>query len=370
MSNYITIPINENGIVVDANIDDLIASAMSRSFDFSDMYVYSHGWSLDATRMMDWYNRFSIEFNKRVIDSSSNGRPSFAQPPTPHTLGVGIHWPSMISEDAANLINYLQQLSFYTMEKRADSVGTHGVYSVLRLILTNPDLRARPRIRVNLVGHSFGCKVISSALEQIYLDVTRDKIFTMPSNVVFNVVLLQGAFAADELDEPGCYGDIDRLNLRLLVTHSDLDVACGKWFDDAHLNVNFFHAKNAAARALGAVGPTDATKARLGGADTLSIVPGFSPAQAAAASKRLVVADLTPAHRAHEASDPASNDRWAGHHSDIFLPEIYNLIAGFFYNNNLPLAAPPASVTPVAPNVVLAAPPRNHSLFDRIFGRG
>ncbi len=336
MSNYVTIPINENGIVVDANISNLMTAAMSASFEFTDIYLYSHGWSLDATRMMDWYNRFSIEYNKRIIDTASDGERIFDQPPTDHSLGVGIHWPSMISEDAANLINYLQQLSFYTMEKRADSVGAHGLYAVLRMILTHPDIPARKRIRINLLGHSFGCKVVSSALEQIYLDVTEQKIFTIPDNVIFNVVLLQGAFAADELDDSGCYRDITALNLRLLATHSDLDVACGKWFDDAHLNVNFFHAQNPAARALGAVGPTEKTQAALGGADTVSVVPGFLPAQMRSARKRLVVADLTPVHKAHETSDPGSNDRWAGHHSDIFLPEIYNLIAGFFYNNNPP----------------------------------
>lgn len=336
MSNYLTIPINENGIVVDANIDDLIKAAMSKSFNFSDVYIYSHGWSLDATRMMDWYNRFSIEFNKRILDGT-NGQSPFSEPPAPHTLGVGIHWPSMISEDVNNLLDYLQQLTFYTMEKRADSVGTHGVYSVLRLILQSPNLQHLPKVRINLIGHSFGCKVVSSALEQIYQDV-RATVFPMPSNVSINVVLLQAAFGANELDAPGCYADVDRLNLRLLVSHSDLDKACGKWFDDAHLNVNFFHSQDPNRRALGAVGPTQSTQAAMGAADFVQVTSGFDAQAMKPMAKRLIVANLTPVHTAHELVEGSSNDKWSGHHSDIFLPEIYNLISGFFYNNNLPNA--------------------------------
>lgn len=346
MSNYLTIPINENGIVVDANIDDLIKAAMSKSFSFSDIYIYSHGWSLDATRMMEWYNRFSIEFNKRIIDRTASQSNAFSEPPAPHGLGVGIHWPSMISEDASNLLDYLQQLTFYTMEKRADSVGTHGVYSVLRLILQSPNLQQLPKVRIYLIGHSFGCKVVSSALEQIYQDV-KGGVFTMPSNVSMNVVLLQAAFSADELDAQGCYADIERLHLRLLITHSDLDKACGKWFDDAHLNINFFHSPNQGRRALGAVGPTQTTKDAMGGADFVEVASGFDAQAMKALTQRLIDANLTPVHRAHDQANPSSNDKWSGHHSDIFIPEIYNMIAGFFYNNNLP-NAPLISPSPIS----------------------
>lgn len=334
MSNYLTIPINENGVVVDSNIDNLIEAAMSSSFKFNDIYIYSHGWSLDATRMMDWYNRFSIEYNKRVIDSTASQGDLFTQPPVPHSLGVGIHWPSMISEDTGNILDYLQQLTFYTMEKRADSVGAHGVYSVLRLILQNPNVQYFGNVRINLIGHSFGCKVVSSALEQIYQDV-KSGLVEMPDNIFLNVVLLQAAFGANQLDEGGCYGDIDKLKMRLLITHSDLDKACGQWFDAAHLNVNFFHTQNPAARALGAVGPTETTQIAVGEADLIDVDSGFSAEAMKSKNKRLIVANLTPLHAAHGQADPSSDDKWSGHHSDIFLPEIYNMVAGFFYNNNI-----------------------------------
>jgi len=332
MANYLTIPINENGVIVDNNIDTLIASAMSASFAFSDVYLYSHGWSLDATRMMDWYNRFSIEYNKSNIELLERNAAIFSQKPTPNSLGVGIHWPSMITENENDPATYLQQLTFYTMDKRAGTVGEHGLYAVLRLILSDPQIQQYPLVRLNLIGHSFGCKVVASALEQVYQDL---KSGTIPpaANVSFNAVLLQGAFERNELDDNECYGDVKHLNIRLLVTHSNLDDALQKWFDDAHLNLDFFlHQRDPEKRALGALGPTDATKAAMGGAGAeIPVAPGFDCSVMSARAERILVADLTPIHTARGQQGYA---QFSGHHSDIFMPEIYGLIAGFLYNNN------------------------------------
>lgn len=364
MSNYLSIPINENGVVVDDNIDNLIRAAMSTSFDFSDIYVYSHGWSLDATKMMDWYNRFAIEYNKTNIDTIAQNSAIFQNPPTSNTLGVGIHWPSMISENENSPIDYLQQLTFYTMDKRAGSVGEHGLYSVLRLILSSDTIAQYPSIRLNLLGHSFGCKVVVAALEQVYEDMVAQKIPPRP-NVSFNVVLLQGAFERDLLDDHECYGNVDRLNIRLLVTRSDEDEALQTWFDDAHFNLNFFQLvnKDPNRRALGAMGPTDATRTAMGGTDPdISVGPGFQSASMANQSKRLVVADLTPVHRARGTQQGYA--KFSGHHSDIFIPEVYALIAGFLYNNNL---RPQAVVIQPQPVPTGPAPaPAKASLFSRM----
>jgi hypothetical protein len=53
-------------------------------------------------------------------------------------------------------------------------------------------------------------------------------------------------------------------------------------------------------------------------------------------NKRLVVADLSPVHIAHtsyQAEAALSNISFdfSGHHSDIFFPELYNLLLAFFY---------------------------------------
>jgi len=133
MSHFITVPINENGVILDDKINSILSQAMNRPFDFSDVFIYSHGWWTNATRAMEDYNRFSIEFARMVGTLALNAPPALPSLPA-SSLGIGIHWPSMLSEDENSIANFGQALSFYTMEKRADTVGQHGVYSILRVL--------------------------------------------------------------------------------------------------------------------------------------------------------------------------------------------------------------------------------------------
>ena len=318
MSNFITTPINENGIILDADIGGIVKDAMSPPFRFTDVFVYSHGWWTNATGAAADYNRFSVEFTKRLL--LIGGVP----PALPHlpgsTFAAGVHWPSMLSEDQNSITNYAEALSFYSMAKRADIVGEHGVYALIRMIFeTLGAMSAPPPLRLHLLGHSFGCRVVCSALEQIY----QNKI-VIPASVTIDAVLLQAAFNNDELEPAGLYGDVPKLNLRLLVTRSGGDTSLGKWYPIAEKLVNLFSGR--AVVALGAVGPSAPTQAQFGGAGTVSVAPGFTYGAIVPLGQRLVVADLTPLHIAAGPGDPFS-----GHHSDIYHDEIYHLIAGFLF---------------------------------------
>src|ERR1700681_2666854 len=108
MPHVITIPINENGIIFDTDMDSVVQEAIAVDpFGFEDVYVYSHGWSTDANRALDEYNKFSVELAKQLLLIGSVKPPIFAQPPR-DSLGVGIHWPSEITEDANSPLNVLQ----------------------------------------------------------------------------------------------------------------------------------------------------------------------------------------------------------------------------------------------------------------------
>lgn len=57
------------------------------------------------------------------------------------------------------LLSPLRQLTFWTMKKRAKTVGENGLHPFLvRMQMSSPTLR------IHLMGHSFGCIVMSSAL--------------------------------------------------------------------------------------------------------------------------------------------------------------------------------------------------------------
>ena len=87
----------------------------------------------------------------------------------------------MANDDPTGVANLLEPLTFYTMEKRADDIGQEGLYAILRLIF----LAVRPdsKLRINLLGHSFGCKVVCAALERLAVNS-----IAVPPSIAFNVL--------------------------------------------------------------------------------------------------------------------------------------------------------------------------------------
>ncbi len=61
--------------------------------------------------------------------------------------------------------------------------------------------------RIQLVGHSFGCKVVCSALEQLAETLGPSGLL---ADLEVNVVLLQGAFDYDALEPGKSYGQFAR----------------------------------------------------------------------------------------------------------------------------------------------------------------
>lgn len=110
--------------------------------------------------------------------------------------------------------NALRLASLYIMKDRAGLVGAVGVAELLRAVLT----RSR---RVFLVGHSFGCKVVMSAVCAAPLP-----------RVVAGVLLLQPAISylafanrIAGLDLPGAYhGALERVEKPIFVTYSGNDL--------------------------------------------------------------------------------------------------------------------------------------------------
>jgi hypothetical protein len=312
MSHHFIVPANENGMILDQHIDTDMMTAMGPPFQFGHIFLYSHGWWTNAIRAMEGYNRFTIEFSHFF-----HSIPALAGLPT---LSAGIHWPSTLTEDEVSVANYFQALSFYTMEKRADSIGTNTGYTLLRLILDNWTRQPKP-LAIHLFGHSFGAKVVCAALERL---VEQSSANPIPADVTFDVALVQAAFDNDELEAQNEYGSLATglPGLRLLVTRSDGDQALSELYPAAHQAARLLGKTKPA---LGHAGPTSAVASQYDGAQTLDVGPGFV-APPGGIDGRLVVANLTPLHVAH----PENAVRFSGHHSDVFYPEIYALLQGFY----------------------------------------
>jgi hypothetical protein len=318
--HIITVPVNENGIIFDSQIDVAIQTALQPPFDFGDVFVYSHGWSTNADSALDEYGRFSIDFAKLIMQTPPA---SWSRAPR-DTFGVGIHWPSEITEDPGSDLNALQLLTFYTMEHRADGVGKNAVYTMIRLML-----EAQPTValRVFLIGHSFGCRVMCAALQ----DLQADLISTIPHDPAteFHVALLEPAMDEDNLDPDDIYGNVVQIpNLRLLISKSSLDKALGTWFPLAGKVANLLH-KGDPPVALGFAGPTQATQDAYGGMRSLSVDQTFTVATPGPMPEKLITADLTPLHQWDVTQ--GYNGGFSGSHSDIFNDQVRSLLAAFFF---------------------------------------
>lgn len=122
----------------------------------------------------------------------------------------------------------LRQATYWKMKKRAGIVGSSGVSSLIERLA-----RATPHLRIHLVGHSFGARLVSYAVWGLAHDTVAD------GSAVKSLTLLQGAFShfafAPSLPHaPGRSGALigvpGRVDGPLIVTHSQRDLAVGNLY--------------------------------------------------------------------------------------------------------------------------------------------
>ncbi len=121
---------------------------------------------------------------------------------------------------ASNLLNYV---TYYQMKERAGLVGRNGVNEVLRQVRA-----ARPSVRLHLIGHSFGCRVVTAAVTG-----PADK----PAGFVDSMSLLQAAFSHyafaakyDDSNKAGFFRNLvteKRVSGPVVITHTRADKAVG-----------------------------------------------------------------------------------------------------------------------------------------------
>jgi hypothetical protein len=118
--------------------------------------------------------------------------------------------------------NIVRSATVLLMKDRAGAVGAHGVGELLREVLD-----AGPSARMHLIGHSYGCKVVLSAVS-----------YRAPPRTVDSILLLQPAvsclcFAEDATGDgrPGGYRvAMDHVVQPILTTFSKNDVPLTKLF--------------------------------------------------------------------------------------------------------------------------------------------
>ncbi len=126
----------------------------------------------------------------------------------------------------------LRQTTYWEMKKRAGRVGARGLGPLIAALhVTAPDMR------IHLIGHSFGARVISFALQGM-------GDFPANESPVKSAFLVQGAFshyafAASLPHDPQRSGALAGLQCRvdgpIVVTHSKHDLAVGRMYPAASI---------------------------------------------------------------------------------------------------------------------------------------
>lgn len=149
-------------------------------------------------------------------------RYQLAQEEAPVSFGLG--------EAVGNLIlSPLRQLSFWKMKERARQFGESGAHALLRGLQETQE-----NIRLHLMGHSFGCIVMSAAVA----GPTGGASLPRP---VQSLVLVQGAlslwsYCADipyRRGRPGYFRPLmagNRVAGPIVTTQSRFDLAVGRWY--------------------------------------------------------------------------------------------------------------------------------------------
>ena len=178
----------------------------------------------------DFFNRNGKELMDRLAKPTTAGAPatvaggaasiSMAGPgaATAAAAGLGETFSGILSA-ARNLLNYS---TYYLMKERAGTVGRRGVNGVLRQLKA-----ARPDLRIHLIGHSFGGRLVTATADGP----------AGQSTVGFDTLtLLQAAFSHngfgakfDGTRDGGFRAVITDRKIRgpILVTHSNRDRAVG-----------------------------------------------------------------------------------------------------------------------------------------------
>jgi hypothetical protein len=133
--------------------------------------------------------------------------------------------------DFDNLLSPLRQLSFWKMKKRARKVGETGGFNLLQKLQQKAGAE---KVRFHLMGHSFGCIVVSAILAGP--DTAGDLV--QPVN---SVMLAQGAlslwsYCSDiphAKGKPGYFHSVveeGKISGPVITTHSKLDIAVGRLY--------------------------------------------------------------------------------------------------------------------------------------------
>jgi len=215
---YFELEADSTGALIDSKQPGLVTSFLA-AHPIRHLFVISHGWNSTPGAARDLYRRFFTQFGQTLAAHPSPGIAAN------QCAVAGVLWPS--EQFTADLLQPFNLTTYYRMKARAGLVGQIAVAGALDRIRA-----AASALRIHLIGHSFGGRVVSSAA-------------LAAAQPVDSLTLLQGAFSQnsfspdyDSSHQPGFFRAVvtgRKCGGPLLVTHSVHDRAIGVGYSIASL---------------------------------------------------------------------------------------------------------------------------------------
>lgn len=169
----------EDGLKALGNsLENDLTKAKAQEAPYTHLFVYVMGWNTGQSESIENFNNLF----GYLLDASLNEK-NFKP------LFIGVSWPSAWSFGTSAWDNIVRGASFFNKKNDADEVGATWVNYLVNQVIAGIKQKT-PALRVILVGHSFGARVVSRALYSCNL-------LTQPEachNTIDLVVGLQPAF--------------------------------------------------------------------------------------------------------------------------------------------------------------------------------
>lgn len=302
-----------------------------------DVFIFVHGWWVPQENARFDYARFETGFNA-VLDSIPPD-PNLRRPTSPMTIGVLWHATEEMRPGLAQ--DALLAIAYPIFKPIAEATGKQGVSELLQAVW---QCGAEDRhLHIHVLGHSMGCRVVAqavcSAMDASVPHARYQPAVPLSSYYPYlerlSVVLFQGAIDANALElnrqKFGLVGSTPPWPIQVLVTRSTEDGTLKGYPPDNNLPTDH----GTTGDAIGRLGPTAATfnppsAFSLQGAKVeLPVDSNFTHQTVLARGEAFIVGDLSPLHQAGECGP--DRDLLGGHHSDIYCPPVYRLLAGFLF---------------------------------------
>lgn len=171
-----------------AQIDGIVAR-FGQHRPITDVVVFVHGWSKTPASAEDDYQDFLCRLHGKLRNTIQNEKQNDG------LLVVGVFWPSTITNRASEPL-LMKPVSYYRIRDRADEIAESGLSSLLGLIGRLSKEQSSPLpIRIQLIGHSFGARMVVGALEAMNRDGSLAAF--LESADATNIVLMNAAVAPD-----------------------------------------------------------------------------------------------------------------------------------------------------------------------------